>query len=1247
MHQHAPPRTSSAPRPACRAALLAASLLAPLAGAPVPARANSGIVSACPATSAPSTWAGARLDTGTTRSGTVYEPVGAGRLALQRTGALFRATQLGSAGTIMYAAVADFNRDGYPDFAGASENRPTDYLSIFRNDTWQNANCTSPACTEYTAAGAPNWDDPTAIVAPKFTELTNLHSQYVPGTTAVSYSGRYSLAAADFDGDGWPDLFEGYAAASGGHTIGTLSLYLNAGANDAAGNPQFLPRYAAASGFTPSAIFGKQLWSTGNTQAVDYNGDGRQDVLIGHGGEGGSIRVLLGSCPGTPQPSGVVRCSSPPVLTDGGSLVTGLATVAGSAQGFGTNVSGGTPAFAYADVDLDGLSDLVVGAPNCCSSATRRLRLFKGCAGGTGCSAGLETTASQSLAFAGAATNVFIADFSLDGRPDVMVATDNWNYNSGNGAITYFYQNNGTATPFSAAPQQLTSRSASSQDYDIGFVFDYDQDPQHTPDLMIADGNDASKYYVLANRISPQYVDCGDAASGVLELGALDDDELVITAARLSPTLSLHGGTVTFWLSNEEPPNWVQASLCPGSATDYCVSFPKPVGRSVRWKAVMCSNAAHTTTPQLQRVSARFDYSRAREHYRAGVITSDGIAYVGAFHQPGDRGKVYGLNADLASRCAGGASAICWEAGAKLDARADSSRAIYTALPDAPVRKDFTASAASDPQVRALLGTPDAAATAALIGWVRSARFGLGNPGLPLTRLGAIETSTPALVGRPARPSWYSYVSAPDRARIEAFIAAHATRSPLVLVGAKDGMIHALRSRPDDIAHPLNGEEAWAYIPPTVASRMLADQTRTAAANAAAADGLNHPTIAAYPDGSPTVVDVHAGAGVYRTVALVAEGNGGRSISALDVTRTLDPQTGAVLGPTPMWSVTPGDGEAGHAYAKPAVARVAIAGAERYVVIAATGVDYTDTQGLRGRVVAGYDLFTGARLWRFQAQCPITSDLSVFETDDALEPEAPSLDGFADRVVFADRCGYVYKLAPGVDRGGGWYGNASLGTFPIDAAPDGTPQYALFATARTPGALGAERPIAGTLAARADSSTRMVLFFGTGGLENVAATAPNAFYAVYADTGAIRSAIAGGCTAGGACEKFYGGTVVTPEQVIFTRTLDPAVGTNTCDTGSSVVQAVQLNASMNNFVTDFTLAVSSAVMGSLYGDAGALYFATLAGDVARIGTPRAATAGADTRASVPQGMGPAERGTGGRAIGTTSALTMVGWRVVL
>lgn len=69
-------------------------------------------------------------------------------------------------------------------------------------------------------------------------------------------------------------------------------------------------------------------------------------------------------------------------------------------------------------------------------------------------------------------------------------------------------------------------------------------------------------------------------------------------------------------------------------------------------------------------------------------------------------------------------------------------------------------------------------------------------------------------------------------------------------------------------------------------------------------------------------------------------------------------------------------------------------------------------------------------------------------------------------------------------------------------------------------------------------------------------------------------------------------------------------------------------------------------MGGLFGDAGALDFATLAGDVAWVGTPRAATAGGDTLAGCTQGMGPG-RATRRPAPSRSGPHTLMGWRVVL
>ncbi|MEZ4400608.1 MAG: hypothetical protein R3B06_11350 [Kofleriaceae bacterium] len=374
---------------------------------------------------------------------------------------------------------------------------------------------------------------------------------------------------------------------------------------------------------------------------------------------------------------------------------------------------------------------------------------------------------------------------------------------------------------------------------------------------------------------------------------------------------------------------------------------------------------------------------------------------------------------------------------------------------------------------------------------------------------------------------------------------------------------------------------------------------------------------------------------------------------ALDVTQTVNPSTGAIIGPTPLWNQVPGEAEAGQATSKPAVARVLIAGTEKFLAIAASGIanDNSAPPYTKGRVVAAYDANTGRLLWRFQTQCPVTSDPVVIETNDE---SGTTYNGFIDRALFADACGYVYKVDPAKDLDGGWNDNTGLGAIAIDPATTvtasgstSTAQYALFSTRLTPGALGADRPIAGTMAVSVDATTRAVAFFGTGGIESYSPTETNEFYAVYVDTGELRSKMAGDCTSAG-CEKFYGGVLATTSDVVMTRTVDPLVGTNTCDTGTSKVAVLSLNADTDgSFIEESTQSVASAAVGSIYGQGGAIYFATLSGEVVRIGTPRAANAGGDS--ANPSGVpvfGQGNESTTTGTVGTNIPLTLLGWRQV-
>lgn len=1161
-------------------ALSGVMALTPLAGA-------QGVES-CPETSAPNAWSGSSLDTDTTRSGVSYVDTSGGQLELEPAAGLFQSTSLGTSDLTVFTSVADFDQDGWDDFVGVGE--ATTFVRIYENHTYMNPE--------------PNWDDPSQVRTPRFDMVRQL--------VAASALHRWRpTVAADFNGDGWPDVFRAeavtYARPSNAY------LWLNQASNDASGYPRFLAPYSPVT----ASQLGYQTWGGTNVVAYDQNGDRKLDILIGSGENNGEIRIFRNQCTtasgAQPAAPALLRCGNNPTFAYAGALITNL--------GFGTGTKGSLPVFAYAPFNADDtFPDLIVGAPK---SAT--LRFFPGLTATT-----LDTVNVGSIQTVGAVTGVLAGDFSQDGRADVIVTSDNWNYAYDTlGGISEYFVNDGADFPFAAAPvQRLTDHNAPIYDFDVGFVFDYDHDPNNTPDVMVADGNHSASFLVLANRVVDQYVDCGEIASGVIPLGDLATSEMVVTAARIDPNVALNGGTITFWLTNEVPENWVEATDCGDGSGDLCATFPESSGRDVKWKATMCSNSTHTRTPVLTSISATFDFTEATEHYRAGVVVNDGVSYLGAFRQPGDRGKFYAVNAGL--------DQTYWDAATKLDAMSDSARSLYTAHVDTGERLAFeTDGATVDVGLVATLGAADQSAAADVIRWVRSARFGVGNTGIALSKLGAVETSTPAVLTKPGLPVWYVFAPSTQRGQVDTFLQDQADRLNLVMFGSKDGMVHALHTRPGDITNPKNGQEAWGFIPTWVAGAMVGDYSASLGGDL---------VISAYPDGSPTLADVADANGDLSTIAIVAGGNGGRSVTTLDVTETIDSATDTLVGPTPLWSATPGGVSAGQAYSKVAVARAQIAGEARFIAISGTGTASDDTTPPfeRGRLVVAYDALTGTELWKFQTRCPVTSDITVFETDDELEAGPPVIDGFVDRAVFADRCGYVYKVDPGRDLGGAWNDNATMGTIAVDQV-DGIQLYALFSTTDSTGSLGAESPIAGTLGAQVESGTsRMVLFFGTGGVEDHPVSEENHFYGIYADDGSIRAKLVGSCV-GGRCEKFYGGVVVTQEQVLFTRTIDPQVGSGICDRGTSVVQGVRLNeAESGAFTTDFTRDIGAAVMGALYGDAGAIYFATLAGEVVRIGQPRAENAGGDSTGS---GTGTGT-GTGGGAWDPNAPMTLMGWRQV-
>jgi hypothetical protein len=950
------------------------------------------------------------------------------------------------------------------------------------------------------------------------------------------------------------------------------------------------------------------------------------------------------------------------------------------------------PGFAYLDIDKDGDNDLIIGSPGCCSSssnAKNRMRIFKGTTNSktshmldTNNPLIMSTSNGTYPGFEGGLTGVFVYDFSGDGYSDIITGSDAFGYSSTIGGRTRYWLNNGiSSNPFGTTNWPNCATTASSctgcsatcnptptkkisescggstcatntaatpptfPDFDMGLMLDYDHDPTFTKDIVYTNGNTSNEFYVFPNRASLASVAaCGTVASGTLPLGS---NELTINGACIKPTSTTPTGTsITYYLNNENPGNWQLA--CTQTPAGYspalngsgqcCVTFPNDTGRTVQWKAVIDSNTTDGAgvctapgtngSPSISSVVASYTYSAAQNHYEAGVIVSDGVAYVGSFSQPGNRGHLYATSASLGT--------TYYDFGTKLDGQ--GGRSVYTTdVTGASLTRIQFDPAAPSTSLQSRIGASSAAQATTVINWVLSARFGVN---APLTKLGAILDSTPAILNAPFRPNWYTFLTGAERTDYDSFATANATRVPLLLFAAMDGMIHAVITTPTDVSGTNNGTEAWAFVPPFVATNMTADYNASCPGACSPA-----PVITTYPDGSPTLLDYKKSNGTIATAAIIGDGDGGRSVTALDVTNTVNPATFSTTGPTPMWSWQPGGAAAGHAISKVGVARVKISGTETFVAVTGTGIDSSDNS--KGKVVVGYNLETGAELWKFEMQCPLTSDITIFETDDTGEPGPPTVDGFADRAVFADNCGYVYKINPAdmTSVVGGYMGNTGYGGIALGAS-NGVNRFALFSTQSTATALGQQRPIAGVIGARSDATTDMVLFFGTGGIDSYDVTKTNEFYAVYAKNGTIRNKLTGSCkvvSGSTICEKFYGGVVITPDQVILQRTYDPIIGASSCDFGATKIQSYALS-NFSTVIFDLSQIAGqalAAVSGPLYGDAGALYFATVSGEVKRVGTPRAPVAGADSTAGTDTGMGATE------IVGGNAPFVLMGWRVVL
>ena len=296
-----------------------------------------------------------------------------------------------------------------------------------------------------------------------------------------------------------------------------------------------------------------------------------------------------------------------------------------------------------------------------------------------------------------------------------------------------------------------------------------------------------------------------------------------------------------------------------------------------------------------------------------------------------------------------------------------------------------------------------------LVNWVRGCKDGVSTPKEWL--LGPIDHSVPAVQIPPGKARWYygSVVTDAERKEFDAFMESWEERQTVVYVGSRDGMLHAFdggkfrwgdnpsTKKIDEkrgyflwesgVPNYGTGKELWAFIPANLISRLKNNYLK-------AEDQ-------AYVDASPTIADVNINYS-WRTVLLCAQGNGGDTVSCLDVT---DP-----AAPFFMWEFADPDLFRSRSSAAVAqIGRVLWGGTSKWVAFFVSGKTYDDTLYPSVYIV---DIEDGSLIQRvFLDDDPdgtgrgkggtVSGQPAVVDSDE---------NGYIDRIYIGSDKGYMYKI---------------------------------------------------------------------------------------------------------------------------------------------------------------------------------------------------------------------------------------------
>ena len=237
--------------------------------------------------------------------------------------------------------------------------------------------------------------------------------------------------------------------------------------------------------------------------------------------------------------------------------------------------------------------------------------------------------------------------------------------------------------------------------------------------------------------------------------------------------------------------------------------------------------------------------------------------------------------------------------------------------------------------------------------------------------LGDIVNSLPQYVGPPSNPALLVASTS-----YQAFALANASRSPMLYVGANDGMLHGLIAS--------SGAEKFGFIPNGVFSNLY---NLTAPLYT-----VNHRY---FVDGSPNSGDVQFSDRSWHTLLVGGENGGGKSIYAIDVTTPSNITTEAALASSVLWEFS--DTDLGYTYSQPQIAQISTSSSTNLNFAVFFGNGYNSTNN--HAVLYAINPQTGATLAKINLCTAIPSACNAALAQGLSTVSVAQSDGLQDQAV--------------------------------------------------------------------------------------------------------------------------------------------------------------------------------------------------------------------------------------------------------